>query len=152
MWYFFLNWGSSSAENIITKTKSSIKRDGIVSPKLHTSSQKQKHVINPLYKSLKAKKNVKSFKIFVFEKIILLQGHYILSKTIGEGTFGKVKLGTHILSHTIISLKFEQICNTIFDEFLIWKLQFVWRDSKVLLSFSQPKVCHTLSNFTIRKT
>ena len=25
-------------------------------------------------------------------------GHYILGKTIGEGTFGKVKLGTHILT------------------------------------------------------
>ncbi len=25
-------------------------------------------------------------------------GHYILGKTLGEGTFGKVKLGTHILT------------------------------------------------------
>lgn len=25
-------------------------------------------------------------------------GHYILGKALGEGTFGKVKLGTHILS------------------------------------------------------
>jgi 5'-AMP-activated protein kinase catalytic alpha subunit len=27
-----------------------------------------------------------------------LLGNYILQKTIGEGTFGKVKLGTHILT------------------------------------------------------
>lgn len=25
-------------------------------------------------------------------------GHYILGKCLGEGTFGKVKLGTHILT------------------------------------------------------
>ncbi len=25
-------------------------------------------------------------------------GHYILGKSLGEGTFGKVKLGTHILT------------------------------------------------------
>jgi serine/threonine protein kinase len=25
-------------------------------------------------------------------------GHYIIGKAIGEGTFGKVKLGTHILT------------------------------------------------------
>ena len=25
-------------------------------------------------------------------------GHYIIGKNIGEGTFGKVKLGTHILT------------------------------------------------------
>ena len=25
-------------------------------------------------------------------------GHYAIGKTIGEGTFGKVKLGTHILT------------------------------------------------------
>jgi serine/threonine protein kinase len=25
-------------------------------------------------------------------------GHYILGKNLGEGTFGKVKLGTHILT------------------------------------------------------
>jgi serine/threonine protein kinase len=25
-------------------------------------------------------------------------GHYIMGKTLGEGTFGKVKLGTHILT------------------------------------------------------
>jgi serine/threonine protein kinase len=31
------------------------------------------------------------------EKVI---GNYILGKTIGEGTFGKVKIGKHILTKT----------------------------------------------------
>ena len=30
-------------------------------------------------------------------------GHYILGKALGEGTFGKVKLGTHILSGEKVS-------------------------------------------------
>uniref|UniRef100_A0A0G4FJM3 non-specific serine/threonine protein kinase n=1 Tax=Chromera velia CCMP2878 TaxID=1169474 RepID=A0A0G4FJM3_9ALVE len=32
-------------------------------------------------------------------------GHYILGKTIGEGTFGKVKLGTHILTGGKVAIK-----------------------------------------------
>ena len=32
-------------------------------------------------------------------------GHYIIGKTIGEGTFGKVKLGTHILTGEKVAVK-----------------------------------------------
>eukprot|EP00930_Biecheleria_cincta_P057181 TRINITY_DN43155_c0_g1_i1.p1 TRINITY_DN43155_c0_g1~~TRINITY_DN43155_c0_g1_i1.p1 ORF type:complete len:681 (+),score=74.22 TRINITY_DN43155_c0_g1_i1:158-2200(+) len=32
-------------------------------------------------------------------------GHYILGKTIGEGTFGKVKLGTHVLTSERVAVK-----------------------------------------------
>ena len=32
-------------------------------------------------------------------------GHYILGKTIGEGTFGKVKIGTHILTGEKVAVK-----------------------------------------------
>ena len=32
-------------------------------------------------------------------------GHYILGKTIGQGTFGKVKLGSHILSGEQVAVK-----------------------------------------------
>jgi len=32
-------------------------------------------------------------------------GHYILGKTIGEGTFGKVKLGTHIMTGERVAVK-----------------------------------------------
>ena len=31
-------------------------------------------------------------------------GHYVLGKTLGEGTFGKVKLGTHILTNEKVSI------------------------------------------------
>jgi len=32
-------------------------------------------------------------------------GHYVLGRTIGEGTFGKVKLGTHILTQEKVAVK-----------------------------------------------
>jgi len=32
-------------------------------------------------------------------------GHYVLGKTVGEGTFGKVKLGTHILTGERVAVK-----------------------------------------------
>ena len=32
-------------------------------------------------------------------------GHYVLGKTIGEGTFGKVKVGTHILTGEKVAIK-----------------------------------------------
>ena len=37
-------------------------------------------------------------------------GHYILGKSLGQGTFGKVKLGTHILTgeKVIINVRHTQ--------------------------------------------
>jgi MAP/microtubule affinity-regulating kinase len=32
-------------------------------------------------------------------------GHYLLSKTIGKGTFGKVKLGIHHLTNEKVAVK-----------------------------------------------
>ena len=32
-------------------------------------------------------------------------GQYILGKSIGEGTFGKVKLGTHIITNESVAIK-----------------------------------------------
>jgi len=32
-------------------------------------------------------------------------GNYIISKTLGEGTFGKVKLGTHTLTGEKVAVK-----------------------------------------------
>ena len=32
-------------------------------------------------------------------------GHYLLGKSIGQGTFGKVKLGTHILTGEKVAIK-----------------------------------------------
>lgn len=35
-------------------------------------------------------------------------GHYIIGKSIGQGTFGKVKLGTHILTGEKVRFKLIQ--------------------------------------------
>ena len=32
-------------------------------------------------------------------------GHFILGKTLGQGTFGKVKLGTHLLTGEKVAVK-----------------------------------------------
>jgi 5'-AMP-activated protein kinase, catalytic alpha subunit len=39
------------------------------------------------------------------QKNLKIIGHYILSRTIGEGTFGKVKLGTHTLTEEKVAVK-----------------------------------------------
>ena len=39
-------------------------------------------------------------------------GQYLLGKTIGEGTFGKVKLGTHILTGEKVSEKFMKVIHS----------------------------------------
>jgi serine/threonine protein kinase len=38
-------------------------------------------------------------------------GHYILGKSLGEGTFGKVKLGTHILTGEKVNINFTKYIN-----------------------------------------
>ena len=38
-------------------------------------------------------------------RFIACGGHYVLGKTIGEGTFGKVKLGTHLLTNESVAIK-----------------------------------------------
>lgn len=35
-------------------------------------------------------------------------GHYILGKSLGQGTFGKVKLGTHILTGEKVMQRFPK--------------------------------------------
>ncbi len=35
-------------------------------------------------------------------------GQYLLGKSIGEGTFGKVKLGTHVLTKEKVNLLFNE--------------------------------------------
>lgn len=37
-------------------------------------------------------------------------GQYILGKTIGEGTFGKVKIGLHILTKAKVAVKILEKC------------------------------------------
>ena len=37
-------------------------------------------------------------------------GHYILGKSLGQGTFGKVKLGTHILTGEKVTPSLSILC------------------------------------------
>ena len=45
-------------------------------------------------------------------------GNYLLKKTIGSGTFGKVKLGIHIPTNEKVAIKILDK-NQIIEEFLI---------------------------------
>lgn len=38
-------------------------------------------------------------------KRVKVIGHYVLGRSIGEGTFGKVKLGTHTLTNEKVAVK-----------------------------------------------
>lgn len=40
-------------------------------------------------------------------------GQYILGKTIGEGTFGKVKIGLHILTKARVAVKILEKCKIV---------------------------------------
>lgn len=40
-------------------------------------------------------------------------GQYILGKTIGEGTFGKVKIGMHILTKARVAVKILEKCKIV---------------------------------------
>jgi len=63
---------------------------------------------NELHEAQKSKEGIykqiskKSLNLKPHERKI---GQYILGKTIGEGTFGKVKIGTHILTKARVAVK-----------------------------------------------
>ncbi|EER00840.1 Carbon catabolite derepressing protein kinase, putative [Perkinsus marinus ATCC 50983] len=63
-------------------------------------------------------------------------GHYILGKTIGEGTFGKVKLGTHILTGEKVAIKILEK-EKIID---ISDVERVSREIKILKLIRHPHI------------
>lgn len=69
-----------------------VKQDGQVNKKSESSGLERKpsneEEITPREKTPSAKKDPKEYKI----------GQYLIQKTLGEGTFGKVKLGKHIIT------------------------------------------------------
>ena len=64
-------------------------------------------------------------------------GHYNLGKSIGEGTFGKVKLGTHILSNEKVAIKIleKDKINDVSD------VERVAREIHILKQIRHPNVC-----------
>ena len=56
-------------------------------------------------------------------------GHYILGKALGEGTFGKVKLGTHVLTGEKVSaqLQYFKDSQVLLKSFGLEKIKFEFR-------------------------
>ena len=50
-------------------------------------------------------------------------GHYILGKALGEGTFGKVKLGTHVLTGEKVSFDTVRVSVQIIQIYLVARSQ-----------------------------
>ena len=67
-------------------------------------------------------------------------GNYLLSKTIGEGTFGKVKIGTHLLSGEKVAIKVLE------KERIVDKgdIRRVTREIKILKHIRHPHVVNLL--------
>ena len=64
-------------------------------------------------------------------------GHYVLGKTLGEGTFGKVKLGVHIFTGEKVAVKIlekkikflrYQMWKELQEKFIFWS----WLDIRIL--------------------
>jgi 5'-AMP-activated protein kinase catalytic alpha subunit len=77
-------------------------------------------------KAKKAKKHEKTKSI----------GHYILGKAIGEGTFGKVKLGTHILTGEKVAVKILEKSKITEDA----DVERVSREIKILKMIRHPNI------------
>ncbi len=77
-------------------------------------------------KTKKAKKHEKTKSI----------GHYILGKAIGEGTFGKVKLGTHILTGEKVAVKILEKSKITEDA----DVERVSREIKILKMIRHPNI------------
>jgi serine/threonine protein kinase len=63
-------------------------------------------------------------------------GHYIIGKNIGEGTFGKVKLGTHILTGEKVAIKILEKKKIVEDA----DVQRVTREIDILKRIRHPNI------------
>ena len=67
-------------------------------------------------------------------------GNYLLSKTVGEGTFGKVKLGVHLLTGERVAVKVLEK-DRIVDK---GDIKRVTREIQILKHIRHPNVVHLL--------
>lgn len=109
---------SGNEENQAKDTKGS-------NPEQTNSNGKNRHHAKPRNKSSK-KKESKSKSI----------GHYLIGKTIGEGTFGKVKLGTHNLTGEKVAVKILEKHKIIEDI----DVERVTREIKILKLARHPNI------------
>lgn len=87
---------------------------------------KNRHHAQPRNKSGAKKKETKSRSI----------GHYLIGKTIGQGTFGKVKLGTHNLTGEKVAVKILEKHKIIEDV----DVERVAREIKILKLARHPNI------------
>jgi len=66
-------------------------------------------------------------------------GHYVLGKALGEGTFGKVKLGTHILTGEKVRFIRQFYSIYQFKTFIVFYLQFYIQYLTMNLFFFETK-------------
>ena len=67
-------------------------------------------------------------------------GNYLLSKTLGEGTFGKVKLGSHVLTGEKVAIKVLEKDRMV-DK---GDIKRVTREIQILKHIRHPNVVHLL--------
>jgi len=75
-------------------------------------------------------------------------GHYILGKTIGEGTFGKVKVADHVKSAQKVAIK-------IYEKFKLLDPQrrkSVRREIKLMERMRHPNIVGYIENFLLGDT
>jgi 5'-AMP-activated protein kinase catalytic alpha subunit len=89
------------------------------------STSKNRHHAKPRKSGKKAKEN-KSKSI----------GHYLIGKTIGEGTFGKVKLGTHNVTGEKVAVKILEKHKIVEDV----DVERVAREIKILKLARHPNI------------
>ena len=95
-------------------------------PQDQPANPKNRHHAKSKYKSGKKARENKSKSI----------GHYLIGKTIGEGTFGKVKLGTHNLTGEKVAVKILEKHKIVEDV----DVERVSREIKILKLARHPNI------------
>lgn len=117
-------------EAIVVKDQAeNLKPDNVVKEQKDqapASASKNRHHAKQRNKSGKKKKEHKAKSI----------GHYLIGKTIGEGTFGKVKLGTHNITGEKVAVKILEK-HKIIEEV---DVQRVAREIKILKLARHPNI------------
>mgnify|MGYP003405038799 CR=1 FL=1 len=76
-------------------------------------------------------------------------GYYLLGKTIGEGTFGKVKLATHTLTGEKVAIKILEKAKILENE----EIERINREIKFLKKLKNPSLLNSkMKNLVVSKS